>query len=50
MKEDTRVKGPWEFGEAPKINQSADSVAKARQARAALNAEIHELGALESMK
>lgn len=50
MKEDTRVEGPWEFGTAPKINQSADSVAKAREARALLNAEIHSLGPLESMR
>lgn len=48
MKEDTRVEGPWEFGVEPKINQCKDSVDKAREARAELNAKIHELGAMEA--
>lgn len=46
MKEETRLEGPWEFGEAPKVNQNQDSVNKAREKRAKLNAEIHEKGPL----
>ena len=50
MKEDTRLDGPWEFGECPKVNSSKDSVKKARERRAELNKEIHEKGAIKAMQ
>lgn len=50
MKEDTRLEGPFEFGERPKVNQQKDSVEKARLARAELNQRIHEAGPLESLQ
>jgi len=46
MKEDTRLEGPWEFGERPKVNRNEDSVKAAREKRALLNQEIHEKGPL----
>lgn len=50
MKEETRIAGPWEFGERPKVNQQKDSVAKAKEARALVNAEIAIKGPLQSMQ
>ena len=37
MKEDTRIAGPWEFGERPKVNQNSDSVQKSIEKRKELN-------------
>lgn len=46
MKEDTRLDGPWEFGERPVVNQSADSVQANKEKRAQNNKEIQEKGPL----
>ena len=37
MKEETRVEGPWEFGERPIVKQNADSVNKGIEKRKELN-------------
>lgn len=50
MKEETRVAGPWEFGEKPIVKQNSHSVAEAKEKRAKLNQEIHEKGPLQSLQ
>jgi len=50
MKEETRVAGPWEFGEKPIVKQNQHSVTEAREKRAKLNQEIHEKGPLQSLQ
>jgi len=50
MKEETRIAGPWEYGEKPKVNRNHHSVLEAREKRAALNKEINDKGALRSVQ
>lgn len=49
MKEDTRIEGPFSFGDRPKVNQSTDSVKASKDKRAETNKEIHEKGALQAL-
>lgn len=49
MKEETRVAGPWEFGDRPKVCKNKASVADARERRAELNQEIHAKGPIQAM-
>jgi len=50
LKEETRISGPWSFGERPKVNQNADSVKAAKTKRAEANREIHEKGPLAALQ
>jgi len=50
MKEETRIDGPYEFGERPKVNQNADSVQASKDKRALANKEIHEKGPLQALQ
>lgn len=49
MKVETRIAGPWEFGERPKVTQNADSVRAAKEKRAEANREIHAKGPLAAL-
>lgn len=50
MKEETRLEGPWEFGEKPWVKQNAASNAEQEAIRAEKNKRIHEAGPIKAMQ